>query len=214
MAQTHFCPTFHPTKAEFSRPFCEYVSKVMADNPDLPMFKVVPPQGWQPRTKPFPRLDRVQISCPIQQLVFGTRGAYRCVLVEQKPTTVSEFRKLANDDGHKLVHKERDEADSLMERAFWSSVTINPPLYGADTPQSFFDEELPYGWNLRHLDDVLADRGVPAVPGVTTPMTYFGMWKSFFAWHVEDADLMSVNYLHFGAAKVLAPLLCMPVAAL
>jgi len=22
------------------------------------------------------------------------------------------------------------------------------------------------------------------VPGVTTPMTYFGMWKSFFAWHV------------------------------
>lgn len=32
------------------------------------------------------------------------------------------------------------------------SVTINPPFYGADTPQSFFDEKIEYGWNLRHLD--------------------------------------------------------------
>jgi hypothetical protein len=38
--------------------------------------------------------------------------------------------------------------------------------------------------------------------GVTTPMTYFGMWRSFFGWHKEDADLLSINYLHFGAPKV------------
>ena len=29
-----------------------------------------------------------------------------------------------------------------MERAFWSSVTINPPLYGADTPTSLWDEKV------------------------------------------------------------------------
>lgn len=63
-------------------------------------------------------------------------------------------------------------------------MTINPPLYGADTPVSFFDEKLPYGWNLRDLGCLLKRPDMPQVPGVTTPMTYFGMWKSFFAWHV------------------------------
>ena len=46
----------------------------------------------------------------------------------------------------------------------------------------------------------------PAQParftGVTFPMTYFGMWRSFFGWHTEDADLMAVNFLHWGAPKM------------
>ncbi len=91
--------------------------------------------------------------------------------------------------------------DDLLERAFWSSVTLNPPLYGADTPVSFFDEKVE-GWNIRDLGCLLTQHHVPRIPGVTTPMTYFGMWKSFFSWHVEDMDLFSVNYMHFGAPKV------------
>lgn len=27
-------------------------------------------------------------------------------------------------------------------------------------------------------------------------------FQAFFAWHVEDADLFSINFMHFGAGKV------------
>ncbi|KAL9235582.1 hypothetical protein vseg_010328 [Gypsophila vaccaria] len=39
------------------------------------------------------------------------------------------------------------------------------------------------------------------IPGVTSPMVYVAMLFSWFAWHVEDHDLHSLNYLHFGSPK-------------
>lgn len=39
------------------------------------------------------------------------------------------------------------------------------------------------------------------IPGVTSPMVYVAMMFSWFAWHVEDHDLHSLNYLHTGAGK-------------
>lgn len=39
------------------------------------------------------------------------------------------------------------------------------------------------------------------IPGVTSPMVYVGMLFSWFAWHVEDHELHSLNFLHMGSAK-------------
>src|ERR1700733_11048469 len=59
-------------------------------------------------------------------------------------------------------------------------------------------------WNVAHLPSTLS-RLLPAsdqgLPGVNTPYLYFGMWRATFAWHVEDMDLFSINYIHFGAGK-------------
>lgn len=59
-------------------------------------------------------------------------------------------------------------------------------------------------WNVAHLPSTLS-RILPAsskgLPGVNTPYLYFGMWRATFAWHVEDMDLFSINYIHFGAPK-------------
>lgn len=50
-----------------------------------------------------------------------------------------------------------------------------------------------HGSLLRYMPD--------EVPGVTSPMVYIAMLFSWFAWHVEDHDLHSLNYLHMGASK-------------
>jgi hypothetical protein len=66
---------------------------------------------------------------------------------------------------------------------------------------SLFTDDTKY-WNVANLDDLL-QRLSPhrKIPGVNTPYLYFGSWRATFAWHVEDADLYSINYVHFGAPK-------------
>ncbi|XP_024388701.1 uncharacterized protein [Physcomitrium patens] len=59
-------------------------------------------------------------------------------------------------------------------------------------------------WNMRKVARSPGSllRFIPdEVPGVTSPMVYIGMLFSWFAWHVEDHELHSLNYLHTGAPK-------------
>lgn len=86
-----------------------------------------------------------------------------------------------------------------LERAYWKTLTYAPPLYGADLMGTLFDESTEI-WNLNKLPNLLDVLGTK-VPGVNTAYLYLGMWKATFAWHLEDVDLYSINYLHFGAPK-------------
>ncbi|KAI1135756.1 hypothetical protein F5Y05DRAFT_393162 [Hypoxylon sp. FL0543] len=86
-----------------------------------------------------------------------------------------------------------------LERIYWKTLTYAPPLYGADLPGTLFDDECDT-WNLNKLPNLLDVLGTK-VPGVNTAYLYLGMWKATFAWHLEDVDLYSINYLHFGAPK-------------
>ena len=92
--------------------------------------------------------------------------------------------------------KERCEE---LERAYWKTLTYAPPLYGADMPGTLFDDRTTT-WNLGKLENLLDVLGTK-IPGVNTAYLYLGMWKATFAWHLEDVDLYSINYLHFGAPK-------------
>ncbi|KAF7901095.1 hypothetical protein EAF00_003316 [Botryotinia globosa] len=86
-----------------------------------------------------------------------------------------------------------------LERHYWRTLTYAPPLYGADMMGSLFDDRTTE-WNLGKLPNILDHLG-GQIPGVNTAYLYLGMWKATFAWHLEDVDLYSINYLHFGAPK-------------
>ncbi|KAK8861341.1 hypothetical protein IAR55_002160 [Kwoniella newhampshirensis] len=93
------------------------------------------------------------------------------------------------------------EACAALERQFWKNMGLaEPSWYGADMEGSLFvDEKTP--WNVAHLPNLLNRWDLTNLPGVNTPYLYFGMWGASFAWHVEDMDLFSINYIHFGAPK-------------
>ncbi|GAA5970325.1 hypothetical protein JCM11641_001664 [Rhodosporidiobolus odoratus] len=102
--------------------------------------------------------------------------------------------------------KKEDYTVELMrefERRYWRTLTFGEaPIYGADMAGSLFTPDTS-AWNVASLGDILPRLAPQAcqIPGVVSPYLYFGMWRATFAWHVEDADLYSINYIHFGAPK-------------
>jgi hypothetical protein len=93
---------------------------------------------------------------------------------------------------------------STLERRYWRNCGIGrAPWYGADTAGTLFTDSTT-SWNVGCLPSTLSrllPRSLAGLPGVNTPYLYFGMWGATFAWHVEDMDLFSINYIHFGAPK-------------
>ncbi|EXJ69908.1 uncharacterized protein A1O5_06981 [Cladophialophora psammophila CBS 110553] len=91
-----------------------------------------------------------------------------------------------------------ERCDELEEK-YWKSLNFSNPMYAADMPGSLFDDDTKE-WNVAKLPNLLDLLGQP-IPGVNTAYLYLGMWRATFAWHLEDVDLYSINYIHFGAPK-------------
>jgi jumonji domain-containing protein 2 len=160
--------------------------------------KIVPPTEWNSEWT-YDKVGDLVIPSPIQQYVSGDRGVYQLMLVEGKEITVHDFQRMAEKDkipkGPKYAQLEE------VERLFWKNVRFNPPTYGADMSGSLMAQNNVSYWNLNHLDSILDVLGDIRIPGINVPYLYFGMWKAMFAWHVEDMNLFSINYLHFGEPK-------------
>ncbi|GAA6063528.1 hypothetical protein JCM10212_006701 [Sporobolomyces blumeae] len=126
----------------------------------------------------------------------------------QRAEPSEEEWKAFSDKFDELPHgmKKEDYTVEMMrdfERRYWRTLTFGePPMYGADMAGSLFTDSTT-AWNVAHLGDLLPKLAPKEclIPGVVSPYLYFGMWRATFAWHVEDADLYSINYIHFGAPK-------------
>ncbi|XP_060934463.1 lysine-specific demethylase 4B isoform X1 [Limanda limanda] len=191
--------TFRPTMEEF-KDFAKYVVYMESQGAHRAgLAKVIPPEGWKPR-RSYDSIEDMVIPAPIMQVVTGQSGLFTQYNIQKKSMTVGEYRKLANSKKYCTPrHKDFDD----LERKYWKNLTFVSPIYGADVSGSIYDEDI-REWNIGHLNTLLdmveQECGI-VIEGVNTPYLYFGMWKTTFAWHTEDMDLYSINYLHFGQSK-------------
>ncbi|MGH0169395.1 UNVERIFIED_CONTAM: hypothetical protein FKN15_062045 [Acipenser sinensis] len=191
--------TFYPTREEFQN-FIRYIAYIESQGAHRAgLAKIVPPKDWKPR-RCYDGIDELVIPAPIQQVVTGQSGLFTQYNIQKKPMTLREFRKIANSD--KFCNPHYADFEEL-ERKYWKNLTFNPPIYGADVNGTLYDPDITE-WNIGHLNTILdtveLESGI-TIEGVNTPYLYFGMWKTTFAWHIEDMDLYSINYLHFGEPK-------------
>ncbi|XP_041782635.1 uncharacterized protein LOC121599148 [Anopheles merus] len=192
---------FRPTWEEFKDfpKYIEYIESQGAHKAGLA--KIIPPPEWKPRKSGYD-LDSLDITIPspICQVVAGKQGLYQQINIQKNPLTVKQFAELANTERY-ATPKHFDFED--LERKYWKNITYVAPIYGADVCGSITDKDCNI-WNINHLGTILdfvdEDYGI-SIDGVNTAYLYFGMWKTTFAWHTEDMDLYSINYLHFGAPK-------------
>nr|XP_025857157.1 lysine-specific demethylase 4C isoform X4 [Vulpes vulpes] len=191
--------TFRPSMEEF-REFNKYLAFMESKGAHRAgLAKVIPPREWKPR-QCYDDIDNLLIPAPIQQMVTGQSGLFTQYNIQKKAMTVKEFRQLANS-GKYCTPRYLDYED--LERKYWKNLTFVAPIYGADINGSIYDEDVDE-WNIARLNtvlDVVEEECGISIEGVNTPYLYFGMWKTTFAWHTEDMDLYSINYLHFGEPK-------------
>ncbi|XP_044116130.1 lysine-specific demethylase 4D-like [Neovison vison] len=190
---------FHPTKEEFND-FDKYIAYMESQGAHRAgLAKVIPPKEWRARPT-YDDISDILIATPLQQVVSGQAGVFTQYHKKKKATTVGEYCRLANSGKYQTPPHSGFED---LERKYWKTRLYDSPIYGADISGSLFDENTKE-WNLGHLgtiQDLLEQECGVVIEGVNTPYLYFGMWKTTFAWHTEDMDLYSINYLHFGEPK-------------
>ncbi|PWA53050.1 jmjC domain, JmjN domain, Zinc finger, C2H2-like protein [Artemisia annua] len=155
---------------------------------------------------------------PVQKPVWQSGEVY----------TLSHFETKAKgfEKGYLKNKGKRVLSDLEIESLYWKAQVDKPITveYANDMPGSAFEafsgtggrsvkgkrkegEGVTVGeteWNMRGVSrskGSLLKFMKEEIPGVTSPMVYISMLFSWFAWHVEDHDFHSLNYMHMGAGK-------------
>ncbi|EMC96328.1 hypothetical protein BAUCODRAFT_33663 [Baudoinia panamericana UAMH 10762] len=179
-------------KKKPGRPSRRTTQKPAANDEDTPACAATPPAKAKPGRKP-------------KGAAQGKPGQAKSV-TSRRLNNTAESVDYVDEEAFKNFDYHLDDVDEYtpercaeLETHYWKSLAFNQPMYAADMPGSLFDDTVA-SWNVAKLENLLDVLGTK-VPGVNTAYLYMGMWKATFAWHLEDVDLYSINYIHFGAPK-------------
>ncbi|KJH48248.1 JmjC domain protein [Dictyocaulus viviparus] len=202
--------TFYPTNEEF-KDFKGYIQKIEAVGAHRRsgICKVVAPEGWTPRPSKAKydyrdeEVEQFVILSPVKESIQRHNDAIlKTNHVYKKSMTAAEFRKLAQSSKYRNPNPSVQGKD--IEIRYFENMSNYHPIYGADTEGSFYDEGVKE-FNMKQLDTILDDTknaiDGKIIKGVNSVYLYFGMYGASFAWHVEDMELYSINFLHHGSPK-------------
>ncbi|KAK6057499.1 hypothetical protein COOONC_04983 [Cooperia oncophora] len=202
--------TFYPTYEEF-KDFKGCIQKIEAVGAHRRsgICKIVAPEGWTPRPtkgKYAYKDDQVEhfvIQSPVKESVARQNEAIlKSNHVYKKSMLASEYRKLAQSSKYRNPCPDLQGKD--IEIQYFKNMFTSHPIYGADTEGSFYDEGV-NEFNMKKLETILDETkdatGGKVIKGVNSVYLYFGMYGASFAWHVEDMELYSINFLHHGSPK-------------
>lgn len=168
---------------------------------------------------------------PIHQVVTASdkKGFYQQTSVFDSEITAEDYKNEANSK--ERIPPKYNDVDN-MDDNYWKQLDKSVVSYGSDVPGTFFEENCKvWNLNKLPsiLGDVEKDYElvryfglfflIPGfflpkaligsyiilyqiLDGIMKPYLYFGMWKTTFAWHIEDMDLYAINYHHFGKPKI------------
>ena len=196
-------PVFSPTAEELDSPI-EYIRRVvMPAATDFGLAVIRPPDHATEASKAYRQLmQRLARPFPYRrQLKYGNQD-------EKKKMNFKSWQ--ACDHADQCRPDWPTPADNEQDRdaEFFSVVRMEDdnarPCYASEIPcnRGILDGALP--WSPCRLPLLpqcpLRVLGWPS-SGINAPQLFIARRFSFFAWHTEDLDLFSCNYMHFGAPK-------------
>ncbi|KAL3318777.1 Lysine-specific demethylase 4C [Cichlidogyrus casuarinus] len=191
-------PVYRPSITEFSNFYncIKQIEQLGAHHVGL--CKIIPPKEWKPRSSPFSELSpKPTIESPIIQSCIGYQGVYLQSADPQPDLSYDDFK-------YKHATSLLSSKTEANKSSFWNEKHLleRKTLYGANIPGTLTDSKV-RAFNIGKLGSMIEHIfGDTPISGVNTPYLYFGSPFSSFAWHVEDAELYSINYLHDGSSKV------------
>ncbi|KAI8867992.1 JmjC-domain-containing protein, partial [Ramicandelaber brevisporus] len=204
-------PVFYPTMEEFED-FERFIHTIQPLAINGGVAKVVPPKEWREKLEsetckrhPAPLRDPIQLAeleAQRQQLLQKLNTMKRDEIAKARRRynkgSIMDFRSVSQ--GAEPLD-ETETAGSIVEKNYWNDIKRTRPTYGADILGSLFPppEDFKY-WNLQDLGTILSRVNVE-LAGINDPYLYVGMYRATFAWHTEDLDLYSINYVHYGSPK-------------
>lgn len=201
---TNFVRTIEPDYHEI-RNFKSFIQGLREKYPNEHAFKIKPPSTYKPGSEEVPpeRLLPHLIDQTFKKIKMPKSNDYIYEIQYSEPysTTHVKFREKADP----VVMPFTKQAD--IENEVWSMLTTDlKSTYSISNPFSLYSdtchqpnlkrftvaESLVHPLDLTEKDPIM---------GITTPYVYFGSAFTFFGFHIEDANLCSINFLHRGEPK-------------